>query len=67
MEGVKNKAKELGMSAEPGPPVAGFVDKNADDLYKIDENGNEIKPAAEENAQICDIALEDGEFEIERT
>ena len=59
MEGVKKKAKELGMTADPGPVVKGFVDKVADDLYNVAEDGNLIEPEAEEEALIVDINLED--------
>ena len=65
MEGVKKKAKDLGMSAEPGPPVVGFVDKDAVELYNIDKNGEELEPAEVEDAVICDISIEEEEFEID--
>ena len=66
MEGVKKKAKELGMFAEPGPPVPGYVDKLAENLYKIEEDGSLIEPKGEEDANICNIKMEEeDEFELE--
>ena len=41
MEGVKKKAKELGMSAESGPAVEGYVPKDSNELCNVE--GREVE------------------------
>ena len=45
MEGVKKKAEELGMAADPGPPVAGYVDQQ---FIDVQAQGQEIDVVDEE-------------------
>ena len=62
MEGVKKKAKELGMAADPGPEVAGYVPKGAEELYNMAE-GREVEAEEEVVDSIFDAAPEDEEEE----
>ena len=63
MEGVKKKAKELGMSAEPGPAVEGYVPKDSNELYNVEE-GREVEVNDEIEFSILDVAPEVEEEEL---
>ena len=63
MEGVKKKVKELGMTADPGPEIEGYVPKGADELYNVSEEGREVEAEDQIEDSILDVAPEDEEEE----
>ena len=63
MEGVKKKAEELGMTADPGPEITGYVPKGADELYNVSEEGRVVEAEDEIEDSILDVAPEDEEEE----
>lgn len=57
MEGVKKKAKDLGLAADPGPEVEGYIPKCADELYNVGEKGRVVE-ADDEVEDILDVSPE---------
>ena len=63
MEGVKKKAEELGMAADPGPEIESYVPKDFDELYNVAEEGRVVEAEDEIEDSILDVAPEDEEEE----